>query len=170
MKASTLALLAAGTALLAGQALADDCDAVASASLKQTGVPYRTEMTIAASGEPAQKGEAVYMVTKLYTKMGGNWSSMPINAQQMSKQIQASIKNGNTTCKKAGAESVGGEAATIYVTHGTQQGNVVDTRTWISNSRNLPLRSEAVITNGANRQTVDMTISYDNVSAPAGVQ
>ncbi|GEM_PF-3936955 len=153
-----------------GPAFANDCDAVASASLKQTGVPYRSEMTITTPGQPPQKAQAVYMVTRLYTQMDGKWNAVPVSAQEMSQQIETSIKNGGVSCRKIGPDQVGGEAATIYATHGVQQGNTVDTKTWISNSRNLPLRSVANIVNGPNSQTIDMTISYDHVSAPAGVK
>src|SRR5581483_10469436 len=135
MKASQTvlqALLVAAGATLWVPALANDCDAVASASLKQTGVPYRSEMTITAPGQAPQKAQAVYMVTKLYTQVDGKWNAVPVSAQQMSQQIESSIKNGNVTCKKVGSEQVGGEAATVFATHGVQQGNTVDTKTWIS--------------------------------------
>jgi hypothetical protein len=173
MKASKfalLALIAAGAPGLAAPALANDCDAVIAASLKQMGMPYRTEMTITSPGAQPTKGQAIFMVSKLYTQVNGKWNVIPINAQQMSQQIQASMKTGSISCKKVGPDSVDGEAATIYTAHDVQQGNNVDTKTWISNSRNLPLRSQAQISSGSNTQTIDMTIGYNNVSAPAGVQ
>lgn len=166
MKASNVAFLALIAAGLTAPALANDCDAVIAAAVKQAGMPYRSDMTITAPGGTVQKGQAVYMVDKLYTLVEGKWNSMAINRAQMEQQIQASLKTGSITCKKVGSDNVNGEAASIYTAHDVQQGNNVDTRTWISDSRGIPVKSEARISNGANVQTISMTISYNNVTAP----
>ncbi|HEX3809341.1 MAG TPA: hypothetical protein VHW02_06535 [Rhizomicrobium sp.] len=156
---------------LAAPAFADDCAAIVSASIKQSNTPYSGNMTITQAGGQPMQGKTVYMLTKLYTQVNGKWSVMPINSQQLAQQIQASMKNGSMSCKKAGQESVGGEAATIYTAHDAQQdGSSVDTKSWISNSRNLPLKSEAHINTNPGSQAISMTFNYSNVTAPAGVK
>ena len=164
------ALCATVAVAYAVPAAADDCEAIVSASLKQASVPYRGDMTITQTGQQPTKAQTVYMVNKLYTQVNGQWTVTPMNQQQLAQQINDSMKKGNISCKKIGQDSVGGEAATVYTAHNVQQGATVDTKSWISNGRNLPLKSESHIRVGSGGQTIQMTLNYTNVSAPAGVK
>jgi len=167
---SCLGGLAAGVLLATPLAHAQDCLAIVKASsLAQVKVPHADVHVTTTPGQPPQRIEMVFKNDKAYTLIDGAWSSMPFSVKDQIEMINSSTDRAakSSTCQRIGSESVNGESATVFASHGEARGKATDARMWLSDKTGLPLKSEVRLANG---MVMTDDFRYTNVEAPAGVK
>jgi outer membrane lipoprotein-sorting protein len=148
-------------------ARADDCATLMSALYAQAKVPYAGTITTVEPGKPGVNGEMVVIGEKMYVQANGTWMSMPYSAQETIALMTEKAKASENTCRKTGADTIDGEAATVYSQHFEKKGLSADSRIWVSDKRGLPLKVEAHFSSG---MSLTQTTRYDNIRPPAGVK
>ena len=148
-------------------ASADECATIFAAVITQAKAPYAASATISHPGQPDKKVEQVNIGDKMYVEVTGAWQSMPYSAQEVIDRATEKRKTSKQTCAKVGAETVSGEAATIYTDHEETPKGTVDSRLWLSDARGLPLKVEMHFQSG---MVMNQLLRYDNVQAPAGAK
>lgn len=146
-------------------ARADDCATVMAAAIAQAKTPYAGSMTITHPGQPPRSNQIVNTATKTYVQVNGAWQSMPYDAQETVDHIMDVAKKSTQACQKVGAETVNGEATTVYTEHSDNGKTVGDGRIWISNGNDLPVKLEMHFKSG---ETMVQESHYDNIQPPAG--
>lgn len=169
---ATYAVTAAGIlGVLAATRLparADDCAAIMSGMFAQAKMPYASDSTTSQTGRPPTHVKMVVSGGKMYIQAMGAWQSVPYSSQEVIDKVTQNQKTTKQTCRKIGAEAVNGEAAALYTEHEDNNGKIVDSRVWISDSGGLPLKLE--IRFGGLPITQTSEFRYDNVQPPAGVK
>lgn len=143
---------------------AGECDPVFAALTAQAKVPYASNGTMLLSGQPPVKNEVVVTGEKMYVRDKGAWKVGDHSTKLVLERMAEDRKTVNLTCEKAGAEPVGGQAATAYVVHEEKSGNVSDSKMWIANTSGLPLKLEMRFSNTPFTNTIEYR--YDNIVAP----
>lgn len=147
---------------------ADACQTVFEAMTKVVTVPHHIYTTMSGSLQPGGKTnttEQIYAGGVIYVMMQGKWTRGTMTPDQMLKREEANRKTSKATCSYLRDESVNGEAAAVYSSHEEPQGTKVDSQTFISKSKGLPLRTEIDMDMG---DTGHMSSRYEyaNVKAP----
>jgi hypothetical protein len=146
---------------------ADDCVTVMTA-LAQMSVPYRASVSFSnLNGKPAMT-ETIFAGGKIYVQLNGAWHVSPITAQKMVDRMKKNYTASKHACRRVGDETVGGQAASVYVASFQSPRSHSDNRIWISRSRGVLLKTWARIDEG--NQTMTSTYEYDNIQPPAGVK
>jgi hypothetical protein len=167
---STL-LMTASPAATSAQGLNARCQPVLDAMSKMVVTPthvYTTETAaFRADGKPTSN-ETIYAGGAIYVKVNGEWIRSTITPQEMLRQEQADRKNGRETCRYLHEESVNGETATVYSTHGETPDAKSEAQLWISKSKGLPLREELDMDIGGKlgKSHRSMRYEYDQVHPP----
>ncbi len=168
-----------GNASRAG-ALDSACQALMDAQIKAVKMPYRVHATIvpALSGSRSPSGKTpgvdkpteediVFTGTALYIRIRGrDWKMVPETAEENVAEIRRKAQTSKATCRQIGEENVGGEAAVVYIEHDETESGTVDSKSWISRSRGLPLRMDVTTPRG----TTTNRYEYGNVQPPPGVR
>jgi hypothetical protein len=151
-------LTALALALLAAQAIADDCARVKSAMLASGHTPHSVLITRTDGQGKKTVTRQVQTVDNKYVQMpNGNWYAMNIAMKDLDDNL-----SGVQTCRRSGSESVKGESTAVYDVHLNLEASISDNRIWVS-SKNLILKSEGVI-EGAHYST---EYDFDHVTPPA---
>jgi hypothetical protein len=162
--------IASALAVASLSARADDCATVISAQFAQAKAPYAATTTMSQPGQPVSRSEMVVSGATMYFQVGGAWQSMPYSAQEVIDRSTENAKKAKVkpTCQKFGAEQVSGEAATVYNVHEeAKDGDAIDSRIWISDSRGLPLKLEVHLGSGT---SFTETTRYDGIQPPTGAK
>jgi hypothetical protein len=103
-----------------------------------------------------------------YVMVNGKWTKSRMTVAATKAQEDENIKNAKVlSCKRAGDESVSGEAATSYTEHSETEDTKSDGKIWISKSRGVILKEEIELDSGdAGKQHITMRYEYGNVKAP----
>jgi hypothetical protein len=143
-------LIALGLTVLTAPALADDCTTVKSAMLNTGHTPHSLLLTKTDSQGKKTATRQVQTVDNKYVQIpNGKWYAMGIATKDLNDDL-----SGVQTCRRSGSESVSGESTSVYDVHMNLEGNISDSRIWVS-TKNLILKSEGVI------EGVHYTTEYD---------
>ncbi|HEX5227461.1 MAG TPA: hypothetical protein VFW44_07105 [Bryobacteraceae bacterium] len=157
---------------------ADTCDTIAVASEKVWQIPvhiYSTQ-TFSSRAIPTRSSESIYVGGAVYVMVRGKWTRSRITIAQLKEsQDEGKKDTPKPACRYLREESVNGEPAAVYATHGEGDGYKSDLTLWISKSRNVPLRSESDMDTGVagssdGKSHASMRYEYANVQPPAGVR
>ncbi len=159
MAGFTFALLLIGGKPLAAQ---DDCKLVMDAMTKVFDTPTHAYVTMNISGQP-QNGESIYAGGLIYAKYNGKWST-GTTIKEMKEIDERNRKNNKTTCRYLKDELINGEMAAVYSVHSVSLRATSDSKTWISKSKGLPLRSETDM--DADKMHSSTRFEYGNVKPP----
>ena len=146
----------------------DACQTVFEAMTKVVTVPHHIYTTMSGSMQPGGKSsntEQIYAGGVIYVMMQGKWTRGTMTPDQMLKRQEANRQTSKATCSYLRDESVNGEAAAVYSSHEEPQGTKVDSQTFISKSRGLPLRTEIDMDMGATGH-MSSRYEYANIKAP----
>ena len=165
-------LLLAG--LLCGLPLigADPCDVVLNASKKVPLTPVHLYMTETSVGRATpRESEMIYTGGAngpVYLKMNGKWQKSPISAAELTKTRDEAAESVKHSCRYLRDEAVNGEPASVYETHSDSDDVKIDSKMWISKSRNQPLRYEMDMDSGGKMGKSHQSVRYDYnaVTAP----
>jgi hypothetical protein len=81
-------------------------------------------------------GELITVNGERYLLMNGKWMKSRMTVADTRAQEEENIKNAKVlSCKRSGDDTVGGEAATIYIEHTENEDTKSDGKIWISKSR-----------------------------------
>jgi hypothetical protein len=168
MKTRFIALWAGLLSLAATAALAEGCDAVTAARIKQLHTPNRSTLSALSNGRMLFGEIAVEVGGQRYSKITGfinsvNWDVKPWNPDADEAAYRKSIAGATQTCRPDGAEQIRGEEADIYAVHRETNGKASDERIWIVRSSGLPLRAVQSL---QGNDTSTETWEYDDVQAP----
>jgi hypothetical protein len=154
-----LYILLFGAAPLVAQ---DDCKMVMDALTKVFETPTHAYVTMDITGK-SQTGESIFAGGLVYAKYDGKWSS-GMTTQEMKQLTEKNRKNNKTTCHYLNDELINGENTAVYTVHEVSPKSTSDSKTWISKSKGLPLRSVTDLDSGKNR--VSTRYEYGNVKPP----
>ncbi len=161
----TLSVCTMAGAAIAPQARADDasCKSVSEAMTKMAGTPYHE--TAITGGKSFEK---IYTTTALYLGSDGHWLKTPATPQTL---LHATRESGLvfSDCKALRADSVDGQAATVYAAHyrTTAPASNSDAQIWIADASGLPVQTEADGQAEGRKVHTSTHISYSNVQIPA---
>src|SRR5579871_4975706 len=163
--------------LLAPLALAADpaCQPVIDADLKLYTIPVHIFMTKTAgyNGGATTSSENIYVNNTTYLMINGKWRKSPASPQKMLEvRKEALASNTNTTCRRVREEAVNGEPAVVYSGVTVSPEDKVESTTWISKARGVPLKTEMDTDVGggkAGKSHTTVRYEYSNVKPPAGV-
>jgi hypothetical protein len=148
------------------------CNAVLAALDKNFTVPYHMYMTQTSAaiqnGKP-MSSEMVFAGGKRYVLYDGKWIVSDISDDDMkAMQLKARQTAKNLSCHYVKDETVNGESAALFATHGESEHGKDDNQIWISKSRGVILKQETDIDIGAGRPKTHMSVRYEyaNVQAP----
>lgn len=161
-------------------ALDSACQALTDAQIAAVKMPYRAHATIkhsfASSRSTADKSlgldkltqeDIVFTGEALYIRIQGrDWRKVPETAKENVDEIRRKAQASKATCARGDDESVDGEAAAVYSVHDVTESGTVDSKSWISRSRGLPLRMDVTTSGG----TTTIRYGYGNVQPPPGVR
>ena len=152
-----------GQLLTGGKPLAaQDCKLVLDAMIKVMDTPTHAYVTIDVSGKP-QTAESIYVGGLIYAKYDGKWSA-GTTTQEMKEIAGKNRQTNKTTCHYLKDEPVNGEMAAVYSVHDVSPRSTSDSKTWISKSKGLPLRSDTDMEGGKNH--ISMRYEYGNIKPP----
>ena len=159
----TIGYLLMNTASFASES---DCKAILDAEHKVYNAPAHIYATTTMGGHP-QTSEMIYAAGNIYSKTSGRWQSIG-TIEEIEELTQSNHPANKPVCHYVKDESVNGETTALYSSHEETSKGKVDTQTWISKSKGLPLRQEINIdVGGSSGKTVNSTrYEYDNVKAP----
>jgi len=153
-----LQLLAGGTPVAAQ----DNCKLVFDAMIKVFDAPTHAYVTIDINGKP-QTSESIYVGGLMYVKSNGTWGAgTPV--KEMKELVEKNLQRNQTTCHYLNDEALNGEMAAVYTVHDVSPRSTSDSKTWISKSKGLPLRSETSLQGDKNH--VSTRYEYGNVKPP----
>ena len=161
------AIVALGGTLDALPAHADDasCKPVSDAMLKLARTPYHEMATTG-----GRSFEKIYTTSALYIGSGGHWMKMPATPKDL---LDVTRESGlaYSGCKPLRAETVDGQAATVYAVHyqTTTPAASSDAQIWVG-ANGLPLKAESDGLTGPGKGHTSTHMTYGNVQPPAGVQ
>jgi hypothetical protein len=111
----------------------------------------------------------VYAGGKHYVLYDGKWTASEMSDSDMkAMQLKARQTAKNLSCHYVKDETVNGESAALFATHGESEHGKDDNQIWISKSKGVILKQETDIDIGAGRPKTHMSVRYDyaNVQAP----
>jgi hypothetical protein len=167
-------LLGAGAPPLRAQA--SNCATVKAVMSKMETVPYHMYLLDSANTDAARHGgkpttgEVISAGGSMYVLTHGKWVKSPVSLAEMKKSRDTTLL-AKETCSHVRDESVNGEAAEVWRTHMVNEMATYDTDIWISKSRGLVLRSNALTDVGGpmGKHRSIARYDYSNVRPPAGV-
>ena len=148
------------------------CNVVLAALDKNLTVPYHMYMTQTGAAMPNGKPmntEMVFAGGKRYVLYDGKWIVSDISDDDMkAMQLKARQTAKNLSCHYVKDETVNGENAALFATHGESEHGKDDNQIWISKSKGLIVKQETDIDIGAGRPKTHMSVRYEygNVQAP----
>lgn len=153
-----------GLFLTGGEPLAaqDDCKLVLDAMIKVIDTPTHAYVTMDITGKP-QTSESIYVGGVVYAKYAGKWSA-GATAKEVKEIAEKNRQNNKTTCRYLKDELVNGEVAAVYSVHEVSSRSTMDSKTWISKSKGLPLRSDTDMEGG--KHHISTRYEYGNVKPP----
>lgn len=166
------ALIPSGTR---AQGAPAECRALVAAQEKQIVTPNHVYMTLR-HGAPADApitSETISVGGATYVMVQGGWMRSPMGPQELLAQFRKNLASArHYTCRRVGADTAGGVAATVYLAHGESAGVVSDTRTWVAKATGLPVRSEEDVDAGGadGKSHVSVRYDYTDVRAPSGAR
>jgi hypothetical protein len=140
----------------------DDCKMVMDALTKVFETPTNAYITMDITGK-SQTGESIFTGGLVYAKYDGKWSSGS-TTQEMNQLTEKNRKNNKTTCRYLNDELINGEITAVYSVHEVSPKATSDSKTWISKSKGLPLRSVTDLDAGKNH--ISTRYEYGNVRPP----
>lgn len=158
-------------------------EAATSATMKKPFHVYITEESIYSSPTLAKaaaklglsgtrKSEEIFTGTATFVEIKGKWMRSPVNVAKMrqdrANDPDAKKAREHQKCFALPDETVDGESASVYRTDNSSLG--VNTKLWISKSRQLPLKAVTTTDVGAEKSTASMRYDYNNVRIPPGVK
>lgn len=157
----------------AAQTIPAGCRPLVDAERKTVMMPHHLYSTSGPAGQAAEaRAEMISVGGASYLLYQGKWMRSPVTPKEELDQVQENISNAKAfSCRRVGAESVGGVPADAYASHDEHDGSVGNARIWVARGSGLVLRIEAVIdTGGGDKQHMSGRYEYTNVRAPAGVK
>jgi hypothetical protein len=148
------------------------CQVVLNALDKNLTTPYHMYMTQTSTALPNGKPistEMVFAGGSHYVLYDGKWTVSPMSNDEMkAMQLKARQTAKNLSCHYVKDESVNGETAALFSTHGETEHSKDDNQIWISKSKGLILKQETDLDSGGGRPKTHMSVRYDyaNVQAP----
>ncbi|HEV3329935.1 MAG TPA: hypothetical protein VG096_03070 [Bryobacteraceae bacterium] len=139
----------------------DDCKVVLDAMTKAIDTPNHTYTTTNMSGV-TQTVESISTGGTIYAKVNGKWSA-GTTTKEMKAITEKNRQTNKPTCRYLNDEPVNGEMAAVYTLHNGSP-TVTDSKTWISKTKGLPLRSETDLDSGKNH--ISTRYEYGNVKPP----
>jgi hypothetical protein len=139
-----------------------DCKLVLDAMTKLFDTPTHLYVTMDIGGKP-QTFESIYSGGKVYAKYEGKWSAGS-TTQEIKELAEKNRQNNKMTCHYLNDEPVSGEITAVYSMHEVSPKATTDSKTWISKSKGLPLRSESDMDGG--KSHISMRYEYGNVKPP----
>jgi hypothetical protein len=160
----TLLGFAFGQLLTGAKPLAaqDGCKLVFDAMIKVFDTPTHAYVTMDVNGKP-QTVESIYVGGLIYTKYAGKWSA-GTTTKEIKEIDEKNRQTNKTTCHYLNDEALNGEMAAVYSVHDVSPRSTSDSKTWISKSKGLPLRSETALE--GDRNHVSTRYEYGNVKPP----
>lgn len=143
-------------------AIADDCTS-AMVTTAQSPVSTLTIKTDA-RGKQTKFGMVQTSTTQYIQTEDGQWHSVGVTVKDKIDATNEDLKTAKITCRREGMDLVNGVPATAYAVHADRDGDISDTRLWISNHR---IGKSEGTSEGA-----DYTTSYDytHVVPPANAK
>ncbi len=113
-------------------------------------------------------GEMITINGERYVMLNGKWMKSRMTVAATREQEEENIKNAKVlSCKRAGDDSVSGEAATVYTEHSENEDSKSDGKIWISKSRGVILKEEIDLDIGdPGKEHISLRYEYGNVKAP----
>jgi hypothetical protein len=148
------------------------CRAVLDALDKNFTTPYHMYMTQSSAAMPNGKpvsSEMVFAGGSRYVLFNGKWTLSPMSTEEMKAASLKARQNAKIlSCHYVKDESVNGETAALFATHGESEHGKDDNQIWISKSKGLILKQETDLDTGAGRPKTHMSVRYEytNVQAP----
>jgi len=148
------------------------CQAVLDALDKNFTTPYHMYMTQTSAaiqnGKP-MASEMVFAGGARYVLYAGKWTLSPMSTDEMKAMSLKARQNAkNLSCHYERDESVNGESAALFITHGESEHGKDDNQIWISKNKGVILKQETDLDIGAGRPKTHMSVRYEyaNVQIP----
>jgi hypothetical protein len=111
----------------------------------------------------------VFAGDKRYILYDGKWTMSTMSTEEMkAMSLKARQTAKSLSCHYVKDESVNGESAALFATHGESEHGKDDNQIWISKSKGLIIKQETDIDIGEGRPKTHMSVRYEytNVQAP----
>lgn len=133
----------------------------------QAKLPRAETMTVYDYDDPPVHYERVFTGTRVYYQDGGKWVWGPTTPQAEVRRVEDNFRmTVGLTCNLVGSEMIANETASIFMVH-MELGDLIDTeRIWISDSTQLPLKTELA----SPSSKVVWTFRYQNIEPPEVAQ
>lgn len=138
----------------------DACAALTDAAVKQIMTPHHGTMTTTIGGK-TRTSEYITTASTRYLHANGKWTSHPVDAKQEAAETAAAMKARSQTCKRAGDETLAGQAATLYLVHSEDADS--DSKIWIAAASGLILGQDITVDGGS---VTSIRYDYTNVQPP----
>jgi hypothetical protein len=146
-------------------AWADDCAQPIAALMLMAKTPYSETYVSGGPGGKMVTSHMVQTATIKYVERNGSWTSLPVSSAELVETLNGTLKTAKITCKRTGAEQLGGQPTTVYTVHLENQGTVTDSTLWIS-AQNHQLKSDTTV----DGRHFTATFDYDHVQPPSGAK
>ncbi len=167
-------LVAVAPAGARAQTIPPACRPLLDAQRKSIMTPHHLYSTDGPAGQSAnaRADEMISVGGVSYLLYQGKWRRSPITPKEQLDRLQENIANAKAlSCKRVGAESIGGVAADVYASHDEHDGTAGDARHWVAKGSRLILRTEEDMDTGyGSKRHISIRYDYANVHAPAGVE
>ena len=153
-------MIVLGLAAFSLPALADECGTalITTAQAPMTMVETRTD----AQGKKATAHSVQTATAKYIQTPDGVWRAIPVTIKEKLEHADEDLKRAKTTCKREGADVVGGAPVTVYVMHMETDDRISDGKIYVT-AAHLILKAEMDIS-GAHYST---SYDYAHVTPPA---
>lgn len=164
-------MLYAQTPHPASSPISPACKAILDANDKLFATPfhmYMTQTTPAIENGKPVASETVFAGGAEYVLINGKWSPSPVSQEELKALEQRNRKTARMTCHYVHDESVSGEKAALYTSHGESAHGKNDNQIWISRTTGLILRQETDMDTGRANGKAHLSVRYEysNVQAP----
>lgn len=167
-------LLAVAPVVARAQLAPAACRPLLEAQRKSLMTPHHLYSTDGPAGQRAnaRANEMISVGGASYLLYQGKWRRSPITPKEQLDQIQENIAHAKAfSCKRVGAESIGGVATDVYTSHDEHDGTAGDARHWVAKGSRLILRTEEDMDTGVGgKHHISIRYDYANVHAPAGAK
>ncbi len=165
MKARTVLMAVAATALTVQRGLAGDCDALTTAWVKHLHTPHRTTMVVTEAGR-VTTFLFVMLDGKFYVNSNGGptWAVMGMQPDAMEALYRKSLVDEEEACRVDGSETIGSESFDIVATHRKGKSGDIDSRIWLSHATGMLFKVEDSLPGGRHETSF---YAFGDVVAPA---
>lgn len=138
----------------------DACAALTEAAVKQIMTPHHGTVMMTLAGK-TRTSEYITTADTRYLHVNGKWTSHPIDVKKEADETATAMKARSQTCKRAGDETLAGQAVMLYVVHSDDADS--DSKIWIATASGLIIGQDLTVDGGS---VTSIRYDYANVQPP----